>query len=325
MPRRTILLDAELTSLLAPPDTEAELIHRYTFSDADLAIIAQHRGPANRLGFAVQLCYMRYSGVVLAAGDVPPTLFRRVATQLKLSPEHWTAYGKREQTRRQRLVELQAVFGFQPFGKRHYRSAVHNLEELAWKTDSVSSACRRSASRTGSDVTCTRTACSSSPVKAVRCVRQSWSSSSRNAEAAFITARDSFYLASVSETGWPYIQHRGGPAGFLRVVDVRTLAFTDLSGNRQLLSTENVTGDNDCVALFLMDYPNRTRLKIMGHAKVIDAREQPALAAQFAPHPSLLVRTERLFFVEVVSFDWNCPQHITPQFTIEEFEAAYGT
>ena len=136
MPRRTILSDAELAGLLALPDTEAEAIRRYTFSDADLAIIAQHRGSANRLGFAVQLCYMRYPGIVLAADDAPSaSLLRLAAQQLKLSPEHWTAYGKREQTRREHLVELQTVFGFQPFGKRHYRPAVHGLEELAWQTD----------------------------------------------------------------------------------------------------------------------------------------------------------------------------------------------
>ncbi len=136
MPRRTILSDAELASLLALPDTEAELIRRYTFSDADLSVISQHRGPANRLGFAVQLCYMRYPGVVLAADHAPPkALLRLVAAQLKLSPEHCAAYGKREQTRREHLVELQTVFRFRLFGKRHYRSAVHGLEELAWQTD----------------------------------------------------------------------------------------------------------------------------------------------------------------------------------------------
>lgn len=136
MPRRTILSDAELASLLALPGTEAELIRRYTFSDADLAIIAQHRGPANRLGFAIQLCYMRYPGIALAADHAPAaSLLRLAAAQLKLPPEHWAAYGKREQTRREHLVELQTVFGFRLFGKRHYRSAVHNLEELAWQTD----------------------------------------------------------------------------------------------------------------------------------------------------------------------------------------------
>ncbi len=136
MPRRTILSDTELASLLTLPDTEAELIRRYTLSDADLTIVAQHRGPANHLGFAVQLCYMRHPGVVLGAGDTPSaSMLRLVAAQLKLSPELWEAYGKREQTRREHLVELQTVFGFQPFGKQHYRHAVHGLEALAWQTD----------------------------------------------------------------------------------------------------------------------------------------------------------------------------------------------
>lgn len=140
-------------------------------------------------------------------------------------------------------------------------------------------------------------------------------------EAAFIAARDSFYLATVTETGWPYVQHRGGPAGFLRVLDAHTLAFADLGGNRQLLSTGNLTaGTNDRVALFLMDYPGRTRLKVMGHARVLDAREQPDLAAQLSAGLPPHARVERLFVVTVVSFDWNCPQHITPRYTREEVE-----
>lgn len=142
-------------------------------------------------------------------------------------------------------------------------------------------------------------------------------------EADFIAARDSFYLATVSETGWPYVQHRGGPPGFLRVLDGRTLAFADLRGNRQLLSTGNLAvPGHDRVALFLMDYPGRTRLKIMGHARVLDAREEPALAAQVAPEPALRANTERVFLVDVVSFDWNCPQHITPRYSREEIETA---
>ena len=101
MPRRTILSDAELAGLLALPDTEVEAIRRHAFSDADLAIIAQHRGPANRLGFAVQLCYMRYPSVVLSAGDAPPrTLLQLVAAQLKLSPEHWASLATRLRARR---------------------------------------------------------------------------------------------------------------------------------------------------------------------------------------------------------------------------------
>src|SRR5436190_9689967 len=91
-------------------------------------------------------------------------------------------------------------------------------------------------------------------------------------EITFIQARDSFYMATVSENGWPYIQHRGGRAGFLRVLNPQTLAFADYQGNRQLLSTGNLAV-NDRVALFLMDYPQRTRLKILGHARIVDARQ----------------------------------------------------
>jgi uncharacterized protein len=131
------------------------------------------------------------------------------------------------------------------------------------------------------------------------------------AEAEFIAARDSFYLGSISESGWPYIQHRGGAPGFLRVIDERTLAFADYKGNRQLLTTGNVAVD-DRVALFLMDYKNRERLKILGHAKVEDAREHPDLAATVA-HPNTQANVERVVSIDVVSFDWNCPKYIAPR------------
>ncbi len=137
-------------------------------------------------------------------------------------------------------------------------------------------------------------------------------------EAEFIAARDSFYLGSISETGWPYIQHRGGPQGFLRVVNETTLAFADYKGNRQLLTTGNVSV-NDRVALFLMDYQNRARLKILGHARVEDARAHSELVAQLAD-PKSLPAVERLVFIDVVSFDWNCPKYITPRFTAAEVE-----
>ena len=101
------------------------------------------------------------------------------------------------------------------------------------------------------------------------------------AEAAFIAARDSFYVASVSETGWPYIQHRGGPPGFLKVLDDRTLGFADFRGNRQYVSLGNLKGD-DRVALFLMDYPHRRRLKVLGHARAVDAASEPDLVAKLA-------------------------------------------
>ena len=141
-------------------------------------------------------------------------------------------------------------------------------------------------------------------------------------EAEFIAARESFYFGTVSETGWPYVQHRGGPKGFLRVMNSSTLIFADYQGNRQLLSTGNLAVD-DRVSLFLMDYPNRTRLKILGHARVEDARSHPDLATQLA-NPGMKARVERIVFIDVVSFDWNCPKYITPRYSLEEVEELAG-
>ena len=138
------------------------------------------------------------------------------------------------------------------------------------------------------------------------------------AEAEFISARDSFYLGTVNVNGWPYIQHRGGPIGFLKVLNPTTLAFADYKGNRQLLSTGNLS-DNDRVALFLMDYTNRTRLKILGHARVVNSRTHPELLAQVAD-PTMKSKVERVMVINVVSYDWNCPSHITPRYSVEEIE-----
>ncbi|MEO6755571.1 MAG: pyridoxamine 5'-phosphate oxidase family protein [Chthoniobacteraceae bacterium] len=143
-------------------------------------------------------------------------------------------------------------------------------------------------------------------------------------EAAFIAARDSFYMATTNADGWPYVQHRGGPAGFLKVLGPQQLGFADFKGNRQVLTTGNLDG-NDRVALFLMDYPHRTRLKILGHARVLDARKNTTLADRLSPTPELRSKIERLFLIEVVSFDWNCPQYITPRFTEAEVEAHIAT
>jgi len=143
------------------------------------------------------------------------------------------------------------------------------------------------------------------------------------AEAEFIAARESFYLGTVSETGWPYVQHRGGLKGFLRLLNPSTLVFADYPGNRQLLSTGNLSV-NDRVSLFLMDYPNRTRLKILGHARVEDARLHPDLATQLS-NPGMRARVERIVFIDVVSFDWNCPKHITPRYSLEEVEELVGS
>lgn len=136
-------------------------------------------------------------------------------------------------------------------------------------------------------------------------------------EEAFIAERDSFYLATITETGWPYLQHRGGPAGFLRVIGGRQLALGDYGGNRQMISTGSIS-QTDRVSLFLMDYPRRARLKIMGHARVLDAREHPDLVEQTAPPSGHSANVERIFLIDVVSYDWNCPKFITPRFTAAE-------
>jgi predicted pyridoxine 5'-phosphate oxidase superfamily flavin-nucleotide-binding protein len=142
----------------------------------------------------------------------------------------------------------------------------------------------------------------------------------REEERGFIEARDSFYMATVSENGWPYLQHRGGKPGFLRVVNSTQLAFADYQGNRQMLSTGNLAA-SDRVALFLMDYPRRERLKILGHARVVDARQHPELVAQFA-EPESRGLVERVFLIDVVSYDWNCPKYITPRYTEAEVKEA---
>ena|SRR6267378_2888560 len=139
-------------------------------------------------------------------------------------------------------------------------------------------------------------------------------------EISFIQSRDSFYMATVGESEWPYMQHRGGKPGFLHVISPTSLAFADYRGNRQMLSTGNLAV-NDRALLFLMDYPRRARLKILGHARVEDAREHPELVMKFST-PDVQDIVERVFFVEVVSFDWNCPKYITPRYTAVEVEEA---
>jgi len=142
-------------------------------------------------------------------------------------------------------------------------------------------------------------------------------------EAEFIAARDSFYIASVSETGWPYVQFRGGPPGFLRVRTDRELGFADFRGNRQYVTTGNVTID-DRVSLFLMDYPNRRRLKIFGRMRTVDVDDDPTLGSRLAV-PDYRAVIERAFLIQVEAFDWNCPQHITPRFTEAEIARAFAS
>jgi len=138
-------------------------------------------------------------------------------------------------------------------------------------------------------------------------------------EIDFIQSRDSLYMATVSQTGWPYVQHRGGPAGFLRVLGSKTLGFADYRGNRQYISTGHLAGEAR-ISLFLMDYARKARLKILGRAGIVDADDDPALAARLAvprgPAP------ERLVTIEVAAFDWNCPKYITPRVTEAEMARA---
>jgi predicted pyridoxine 5'-phosphate oxidase superfamily flavin-nucleotide-binding protein len=137
-------------------------------------------------------------------------------------------------------------------------------------------------------------------------------------EQAFIRERDGFYMASVGESGWPYIQFRGGPRGFFQVIDDQTLGFADLRGNKQYISTGNLL-QNDRVALFLMDYPAQSRLKILGHVEI---HEDGVLAKQWIERlrvPGEKSPAERALLIRVEAFDWNCPQHITPRYTQEEF------
>ena len=136
-------------------------------------------------------------------------------------------------------------------------------------------------------------------------------------ELEFIGERDSFYLATVNEDGWPYMQFRGGPPGFVKPLGDNALGFADFSGNRHFVSTGNVAA-NDRVAIFFMDYATKRRLKILAHATITEAAANPELleAVSLGDYRG---RVERVVRFDVVAFEWSCPQHITPRFTKEEF------
>lgn len=135
-------------------------------------------------------------------------------------------------------------------------------------------------------------------------------------EIAFIAERDSFYQATVSESGWPYVQHRGGPKGFLKVLDERHIGYADFRGNVQYLSVGNLNA-NERVSLILMDYPNRRRLKIWGRARIVHEADAPDLIAQLEV-PDYRARVERGMLITVEALDWNCPQHITRRYSEAE-------
>jgi len=137
-------------------------------------------------------------------------------------------------------------------------------------------------------------------------------------ESAFIAERDSFYIATVGASGWPYVQHRGGRKGFLKVIDDRTIGFADYRGNKQFITTGNLTTDNR-VALIMVDYPGQARLKVLGHAEVFEGPGDWTNRLRVAEDDSPV---ERAYVIHVEAFDWNCPQHITPRFTEEQIREA---
>jgi predicted pyridoxine 5'-phosphate oxidase superfamily flavin-nucleotide-binding protein len=137
-------------------------------------------------------------------------------------------------------------------------------------------------------------------------------------ETDFIAQRDTFYLATVSETDWPYVQHRGGPPGFLKVLGPSQLAYADFRGNTQLITVGNATKNDRC-SLILMDYPKRRRLKILGHIRIENAESVDTGTREAVELPDYKARVERIVFIDVAAFDWNCPQHITQRYTESEF------
>ena len=140
-------------------------------------------------------------------------------------------------------------------------------------------------------------------------------------EVAFLTGRTSIYLASVNSDGWPYVQHRGGPAGFIKVLDDRTIGFADYRGNKQLITKGNLSSDNR-VSIFAMDYPRQARLKLQGCATLVNAADTPDLAHTLTTPGQ--GRVERIMTITIAAFDWNCPQFITPRFDTAEMTALIG-
>jgi uncharacterized protein len=139
-------------------------------------------------------------------------------------------------------------------------------------------------------------------------------------EKEFLAERDSFYMASVGSTGWPYIQHRGGPAGFVKVIDDNTIAFANFSGNKQYITSGNVVTDKR-VALIFVDYPRQARLKVLGRVEILEG-EKASPWLEKVRHLEYKAAVDSLYVIHVEAFDWNCPQHIVPRFTAEQIQKA---
>jgi len=142
-------------------------------------------------------------------------------------------------------------------------------------------------------------------------------------EVDFISVRDSFYMASIGENGFPYIQHRGGPKGFVKIIDANTIGFIDFSGNKQYITVGNLATYNK-VALIMMDYTAKARLKIYAKAEVIELKDRPDLF-KLLNLEDYSFKPERMMLLHVEAFDWNCPQHIMPRYTTEEIEEAFAS
>ena len=141
-------------------------------------------------------------------------------------------------------------------------------------------------------------------------------------EMEFIAQRDSFYMASIGENNFPYIQHRGGPKGFVKVIDAKRIGFIDFRGNMQYISVGNISANNN-VALIMVDYPSKTRLKILAKAEVVELKDDPALY-DLLDLSEYKFKPERMIVLHIEAYDWNCPQHITPRYTIKDIEDAFA-
>ncbi len=141
-------------------------------------------------------------------------------------------------------------------------------------------------------------------------------------EKMFISHQDHFYMATNGSNGYPYIQHRGGPQGFVKVLDDNTIAFVDFSGNKQYVTTGNLATDNH-VAMIMISYPHRARLKLYAKARVVELDDAPELFDEIDPH-DYKHKPERMFVLDIQAYDWNCPQHITPRYTTDEIEQAFA-
>ncbi|WP_296383445.1 pyridoxamine 5'-phosphate oxidase family protein [Winogradskyella sp.] len=142
-----------------------------------------------------------------------------------------------------------------------------------------------------------------------------------NNEISFIENRDSFYLASIGVKKFPYVQHRGGPKGFLKVLSPKRIGFIDFIGNKQYVSVGNMATNNN-VSLIIIDYPTRTRLKIFAKSEVIELKDNPELYQQLNLQ-DYKFRPERMMVFHIEAYDWNCPQHIKPRYTVEEINEAF--